>query len=195
MKMSIIIISILLSACSSKQTLTGTSQPRTSDYQVGEKWVWKYKGVTSQGIIRADGEDIKEVIKDDGVMKISDGKNHIEITKITEPNQSATPRFKWPLSVGKTWTFEETWKSQDGTTGKSTQEVEVISYQKEKVMAGSFMTYKIQYKGKITNSRGYNAVTDEVILYAPSIKNFIKLTQKQDDYYYVEELKEYFKPN
>lgn len=146
MKIVVILLSILLTACSSLQSVTITSQPTASDYQVGEKWVWKYKGVTDQGIIRADGEDTKQVINDNGVMKISDGKNHIEITKITEPNHSATPRFKWPLSVGKTWTFEETWKSQDGTTGKSTQEVEVISYQKENVMAGSFMAYKIQGK-------------------------------------------------
>jgi hypothetical protein len=50
-----------------------------------------------------------------------------------------------------------------------------------------------KYKGKITNSRGYNADVEEVFLYAPEIKNLIKLTQSQSDYHYVEELIEYSK--
>ncbi|UAB82557.1 beta-lactamase family protein [Marixanthomonas sp. SCSIO 43207] len=53
------------------------------------------------------------------------------------------------------------------------------------------MAYTIHYHGNITNSRGYNAVVDEVWLYAPKVKNFIKLTQKQDDFVYNEELVEY----
>ena len=56
------------------------------------------------------------------------------------------------------------------------------------------MAYTIQYKGRITNSRGYDAASDEIWLYAPAVKNFIKLTQKQDDFLYVEELSDYSKP-
>ena len=74
------------------------------------------------------------------------------------------------------------------------QDVEVLSYQEETVEAGTFLAYKIQYKGKITNSRGYSANADEVWLYAPEVKNFIKLTQIQDDFRYEEELIEYSKP-
>ena len=72
--------------------------------------------------------------------------------------------------------------------------VEVLSYQEETVEAGTFLAYKIQFKGKITNSRGYSANADEVWLYAPEVKNFIKLTQIQDDFRYEEELIEYSKP-
>ena len=57
------------------------------------------------------------------------------------------------------------------------------------------MAYTIQYKGRTTNSRGYDARTDEVWLYAPEIKNFIKLTQSQDDFLYNEELIKYANPN
>ena len=36
---------------------------------------------------------------------------------------------------------------------------------------------------------------DEVWLYAPEIKNFIKMTQSQDDFLYTEELIKYSNPN
>ena len=55
------------------------------------------------------------------------------------------------------------------------------------------MAYTIQYKGKISNSRGYSAATEDVHVYAPELKTFIKLTQKQDDYLYTEELVKYSK--
>ena len=61
--------------------------------------------------------------------------------------------------------------------------------------AGTFMAYTIKYTGEITNSRGYNATVEDVWLYAPQIKNFIKLTQKQGDFSYVEELITYANPN
>lgn len=50
-----------------------------------------------------------------------------------------------------------------------------------------------KYKGKITNSKGYSADVEELFMYAPEIKNFIKPTQSQPDYDYVEELIEYSK--
>jgi len=37
-----------------------TQQPTLADYKDGEKWVWKYKGVTSSGEVRADGTDTKK---------------------------------------------------------------------------------------------------------------------------------------
>jgi len=68
-----------------------------------------------------------------------------------------------------------------------------VSFKSEKVEAGTFMAYTIQYKGKISNSRGYSAATEDVHVYAPELKTFIKLTQKQDDYLYTEELVKYSK--
>ena len=69
----------------------------------------------------------------------------------------------------------------------------LLSFKKEIVGAGTFMAYTIEYKGTVSNSRGYSAKTDEVWLYAPEIKNFIKMTQVQDGFSYTEELIEYSK--
>lgn len=185
---------VVLSACNSSTGTGVTYQPTLADYQVGEKWVWKFKGVTTEGEVRSDGTDVREIVNIDGELGMIIGNDTVPVSEIVKPDESETPKYAWPLEVGKQWKYEISWTSQDGTTGKQSQDVEVLSYKEETVGAGTFMAYTIQYKGKITNSRGYSANADEVWLYAPEVKNFIKLTQNQDDFKYVEELIEYLKP-
>ena len=98
------------------------------------------------------------------------------------------------MTVGKKWKYESQWTNQDGTTGKQSQHAEIVSYRMETVKAGTFMAYTIIYEGETSNSRGYRAQEKEIWLYAPEVKNFIKLTQEQGDFSYVEELIEYSKP-
>jgi len=180
-------------ACENKPT--ATKQPVLSDYTIGEKWVWKYKGVTTEGVVRSDGEDAKEIVSVDGVLGMLVGNDTISVSDLVKPEVSETPRYKWPLEVGKKWKYEKNWTSQDGTTGKQSQEAEILSFKEEKVGAGTFMAYTIEYKGTVSNSRGYSARTDEVWLFAPETKNFIKMTQTQDDFVYNEELIKYSNPN
>lgn len=196
MKNQIIIILalVILSACKDTPKSSTTYQPIQSDYQVGEKWVWKFKGVTTEGEVRSDGKDTREIVNTDGVLGMTIGKDTIPVTDIVKPEKSETPKYNWPLEVGKKWKYENNWTSQDGTTGNQSQDAEILSYQEETVEAGTFMAYTIEYTGKTTNSRGYSADEKEVWLYAPAIKNFIKLTQNQGDFLYVEELIEYSKP-
>lgn len=185
---------VMLSACNGPTNSGITQQPSLADYQVGEKWVWKYKGVTTEGEVRSDGEDTREIVNVDGVLGMTIGNDTIPVTEIVKRDESETPKYDWPLEVGKKWKYENNWTSQDGTKGNQSQEAEILSYRKETVEAGTFMAYTIKYTGKTTNSRGYNANEEEVWLYAPEVKNFIKLTQTQGDFSYVEELIEYSKP-
>lgn len=185
---------VLLGACNSPIQSDSARQPTLADYQVGEKWVWKYKGVTTEGEVRSDGEDTREIVSMDGVLGMTIGNDTIPVTEIVKPETSETPKYDWPLEVGKKWRYENNWTSQDGTTGNQSQDAEILAYQEETVEAGTFMAYTIKYTGKITNSRGYSANEEEVWLYAPAIKTFIMLTQTQGDYVYVEELIEYSKP-
>lgn len=185
---------VLFSACNNSTKSNTTNQPTLNDYQLGEKWVWKYKGVTTEGEVRSDGKDTREIVSFDGVLGMTIGKDTIPVSEIVKPDVSETPKYDWPLEVGKKWKYENSWTSQDGTTGNQSQNAEVLSYQEETVEAGTFMAYIIQYTGKTTNSRGYSANETELWLYAPAVKNFIKLTQNQGDFYYVEELIEYSKP-
>lgn len=185
---------VMLSACNSTEKSGITQQPTLADYTVGEKWVWKYKGVTTEGEVRSDGTDTRKIVSVDGVLGMTIGKDTISVTDIVKPEDSETPKYDWPLEVGKKWKYENNWTSQDGTTGNQSQNAEILSYQEETVEAGTFMAYTIKYMGKTTNSRGYSADETEIWLYAPSVKNFIKLTQNQGDFLYVEELIEYSKP-
>ncbi|WP_191859549.1 hypothetical protein [Hanstruepera ponticola] len=184
---------LVLASCKSHQAVTVTKQPVLSDYSLGEKWVWKYKGVTDAGEVRSDGTDTRRIVAINGALGMTLGKDTVLVSDIVKPETSATPRYKWPLEVGKTWTYEKDWTSQDGTTGKQSQDVEVLSYKEETVGAGTFMAYTIEYKGTVSNSRGYSAQTDEVWVYAPEVKNFIRMTQVQDGFSYTEELIEYSK--
>ncbi|MFY0604493.1 MAG: hypothetical protein JXQ93_11115 [Flavobacteriaceae bacterium] len=189
----ILLAILVLSACNDATKHT-TQQPTLVDYKVGEKWVWKYKGVTKEGEVRSDGKDTREIISNNGVLGMTIGKDTIPVTEIVKPEESKTPKYNWPLEVGKKWKYENNWTSQDGTKGNQSQDAEVLSYKEETVEAGTFMAYTIQYTGKTTNSRGYSANEKEVWLYAPKVKNFIKLTQNQGDFLYIEELIEYSKP-
>ncbi|MDG1040979.1 MAG: hypothetical protein P8H13_03105 [Polaribacter sp.] len=184
----------MLSACKDTPKSNTTYQPTPSNYQLGEKWVWKFKGITTEGEVRSEGKDIREIVKIDGVLAMTIGKDTILVTDIVKPEESNTPKYDWPLKVGKKWKYENNWTSQDGTTGSQSQNAEILSYQEETVAAGKYMAYAIKYTGKTTNSRGYSADETEIWLYAPAIKNFIKLTQNQEDFLYVEELIEYSKP-
>lgn len=191
---TILLAIILFYGCSNPNSLE-TKQPTLADYTIGEKWVWKYKGMTNEGEVRSDGKDEREIISVDGVLRMLVGNDTIPVTDIVKPEESDTPKYDWPLVVGKKWKYESNWTSDDGTTGSQSQDAEVLSFKEEKIEAGTFMAYTIKYKGKITTSRGYNAKTDEVWLYAPAIKNFIKMTQTQDDFVYNEELIKYANPN
>ena len=182
---------MVFSFCRGQINSDVTTQPTLSDYTVGEKWVWKFKGVTTQGEVRSEGTDTREIIDIKGKLHITIGKDTVPVTDIVKPEESNTPKYDWPLKIGKKWIYEENWTSQDGTTGNQKLNAEVLSYKDETVEAGTFKAYTIHYNGNITNSRGYNAVVDEVWLYAPKVKNFIKLTQKQDDFVYNEELIKY----
>lgn len=185
---------IILDACNSLKKSDITQQPTLADYQVGEKWVWKYKGVTTDGEVRSDGTDTRMIVRMDEGLGMTIGNDTIPLSDIVKPDESKTPKYDWPLQVGKKWKYKNNWTSQDGTTGSQSQNAEVLSYQKETVEAGTFMAYTIKYTGKTTNSRGYNADEEEIWLYAPAVKNFIKLTQSQSDFLYVEELIEYSSP-
>jgi len=190
----ILISTILFGACDSPKKSDLTQQPTIEDYQLGETWIWKYKGVTTEGEVRSDGTDKRMIVQMNEGLGMTIGNDTIPLTDIVKPDESGTPKYDWPLEVGKKWKYENSWTSQDGTRGTQSQNAEVLSYQEETVEAGTFMAYTIKYTGKTTNSRGYNADEEEIWLYAPAVKTFIKLTQSQGDFNYVEELIEYSRP-
>ena len=64
MKIQLIILlsAILFGACDNTKETNLTQQPTIEDYQLGETWVWKYKGVTTEGEVRSDGTDKRMIV-------------------------------------------------------------------------------------------------------------------------------------
>ena len=189
-KLLFIIAVMMMSSCF-KQHEKVTAKPTLKDYTIGEKWEWKYKGQSTEGVVRSEGIDVKEIVYKNGELGMTHNNDTILVADLVKPSKSKTPRFNWPLEVGKKWIYETEFTSAVGVKGIYRQNAEVLSYKEVTVEAGTFMAYTIDYKGAITNSKGLNVKTDEVWIYAPKIKNFIKLTQVQDGFLYNEELIKY----
>jgi hypothetical protein len=176
-----------------------SEKPTLNDYEIGEKWAWKWQR-SVEGEIRAEGKDYQEVVKYKNTLGISYRedtlqKDTLKISTIINRKASKTPRYDWPLKVGKKWKYESEWENNEGTTGKTSQDVEVISFEELNVTAGKFMAYKIEYKGITTNSRGFKGDMKDTWWYCPALKTYIK--HINDDGYglYTNELINYSHPN
>ena len=94
---------VLISACNDSTKPNTTNQPTLTDYQLGEKWIWKYKGVTTEGEVRSDGTDTREIVSFHGALGMTIGKDTIPLTEIVKPEVNETPKYDWPLEAGKKW--------------------------------------------------------------------------------------------
>ncbi len=185
-----LITMIMFSACTNVSKPSATEEPTIADFKIGEKWTWKWQR-SVDGEIRAEGKDFQEVVDFNGVLGFYNGNDTLKIASTLAKKPSNTPFYDWPLKVGKKWKFEQEWENSEGTKGKTSQDVEIMSFNEVTVAAGIFMAYKIVYTGKITNSRGYNAKITDIWWYAPTVKKYIKHTQNDGDGLYVNELINY----
>lgn len=174
-------------ACTNASKYTATEEPTVNDFKIGEKWTWKWQR-SVDGEIRAEGKDFQEVVNFNGVLGFYDGHDTIEIASTLGKETSKTPFYDWPLKLGKKWKFEQEWENNEGTKGKTSQDVEIVSFSELSVAAGKFMAYKIVYTGRISNSRGYNAMITDIWWYAPTVKKYIKHTQNDGEGLYINEL-------
>ncbi len=168
---------------------TITQEPTVNDFKIGEKWTWKWKR-SVEGEVMAEGEDQQEVVQFKGTLGFWNGIDTVLVSS-TLNHKSKTPIRDWPLRIGKKWKFESEWKNDEGTTGKTSQDVEVTSFEELNVVAGKFLAYKIEYKGIVTNSRGFKGEMNDTWWYSPELKTYIK--HVNDDGYglYVNELVNY----
>ena len=179
---------LFLSGCSPSTT----NKPTLNDYKIGEKWVWKWSR-SVDGEVRAEGEDLQEVVDFNGELGFWNGVDTIQISTILNQDQSSTPFRSWPLHVGKKWKYESEWENNEGTKGKTSQDVEIVSFEELNVAAGKFMAYKIEYKGIVTNSRGFKGEMLDTWWYSPELKTYIKHVNNDGYGMYTNELTSYSK--
>ncbi len=194
-KYTIIYVIAILSfgACNITSKPSASEEPILSDFKIGEKWTWKWQRSVN-GEVQAQGDDYQEVVKYKNTLGFNFGKDTVKIESILNRKPSKTPQYDWPLAVGKKWKYEMVWENNEGTSGKTSQDVKIVSFKEETVAAGKFMAYKIEYKGRISNSRGFDGKLVDVWWYAPAIKTYIKHTQDDGEGLYINELITYSKP-
>ncbi|BDD05565.1 hypothetical protein [Aureibacter tunicatorum] len=176
----------IIAGCTPSQT----DRPQPQDYKLGEKWVWKWHRKV-EGEVKAEGKDIQEIVDYKGDLGFWNGVDTVQLSASLEYKHDDTPFRDWPLFVGKKWKYESEWENNEGTTGKTSQDVEVVAFEELNVEAGKFMAYKIEYNGTVTNSRGFNGQMSDTWWYAPELKTYIK--HINDDGYgiYTNELSSY----
>jgi len=112
---------VMLGACNGPKKSGITQKCTSADYQVGEKWIWRHKGITTKGEVRSEGKDTREIVSFNGILGMTIGNDTIPVTDIIKSDESETPKYDWPLEVGNKWKHENNWTSQDGTKGKQSQ--------------------------------------------------------------------------
>jgi len=95
------------------------------------------------------------------------------------------PYFKFPLSVGKTWSEESTLRQEsDNTKWTYSTTGKVVRFGKVTVPAGEFEAYEISvdatYTGERQGSRNWSGRRMETLWYAPAVKTVVK--QQYDDF-------------
>ena len=85
-KIIIIAMLSLFFSCG-QHRLQQANRPIIEDYSIGEKWTWKYKGMSSEGEVRSEGLDIKEIIDQKGTLGMTVGNDTILVSDILKPHQ------------------------------------------------------------------------------------------------------------
>lgn len=89
--------------------------------------------------------------------------------------QGNNDSLQFPLAVGKTYAVKQKWDNGNGFTE---YKAEVQAFEKVKVGAGEFDSYRIKYSGYWTNTstpgRTYTGPAEWIRWYAPSVKSTVK---------------------
>jgi hypothetical protein len=167
-----------------------TSVPRAEQPQmkVGDQWRWE-RSDRRTGVKDAD---TKRVITAVSAAQIDGTENNSKLAMsadlmILESSAivaSQPVRFvEYPLEVGKKWEFKWAFTGKASNAKVRWQaEAEVTAYEKVKVPAGEFDSFKIDYKGYWNNdTTRANGRLRQTSWYAPAAKTFVK-TEFDDGY-------------
>lgn len=179
MKFTSIFFALFTFCCTSVNAMAQEAQrPGIESFAVGETWEWKEKLVVDAEPNKAlmESFETRTVVLDAGekkfVKKFSGGSKTSAIDQADSKDDEKAFR-KWPLKVGAKWEYEESWTSDDGTTGYTRQDVEVVAFEKVTVPSGTYSAFKIVHRGIFKNARGSSAMND-TYWYSPEAKADIK---------------------
>ncbi len=183
----LLFVIVALSSCDKTSKHSPTNQPEIQDFKIGEKWTWKWKRSIG-GEVRAEGNDSKEVIMYNDTLSFAYHYDTVSVAYFLNQKASETPFRSWPLHVGKKWKYESVWTNESGGKGKTSQDVEVITFEEVETEAGKFWAYKIKYQGTVVNFNGGKAEVSDFWWYCPELRDYIKHTQDDGYGMYTSEL-------
>lgn len=181
------IICISASAISQAQT---AEIPDLSSFNVGDKWEWRRIDNRTK---QEEGKFSRAIVKVDGILLFSDGKTNRQISEDFIGKASTKPWRVWPLELRKKWEYDEDWTRDDGVSGNTKQNVEVVAYEEVTVPAGKFMAFKIEHKGWYRRNGGGSGKQNDVYWYAPDAKANVKRTRDDGHNLWTQELVSYEK--
>lgn len=152
--------------------------PSPASFNVGDTWEWRRMDNRTK---LEEGRQMRAAVKIDGIMLFSNGTANSQISNSFAGEPSSKPWRVWPLEVGKKWDVDQTWTRPDGVTGSTKQDAEVVGYEEIVTPAGTYMAFKILYKGFFRNSRGSNGKQNDTYWYAPDV--FADVKHIRDDGY------------
>lgn len=179
MKFTSIFGALCIIGFTSVDTLAQEAQhPGIESFTVGETWEWKEKLVADAEPNKAlmESFEARTVILDAGEKKfIKKFAGGSKTSAIDQADSKADEKVfrKWPLKVGAKWEYEESWTSDDGTTGYTRQDVEVVAFEKISVPSGTYSAFKIVHRGIFKNARGSSDMND-IYWYSPEAKADVK---------------------
>jgi len=95
-------------------------------------------------------------------------------------NQNSNPKaLSFPLEIGKQWRFTSEWVFKvTGSKGSSIADVEVVGYEKVRVLAGDFDAFKLTSKASIRGVSTKNSQIEGEVTstywYAPAARTIVK---------------------
>ena len=183
------VLFVLISAVTQAQE---SDIPTSIDFEIGEQWEWAR--INNETKI-PEYNFFREVVSKDGKKLFVERKNHLQIAQTFLGGSPKNPSRVWPLKIGNKWDYKDKFTSAVGVDVVTSQSVEVISFEEVTVAAGTFMAFKIAYRGTYSNSTEATGIYNETYWYAPAIKADVKyVSEDGKDYYYKRELIKYFSP-
>lgn len=196
MKFTSIFFALFIFCFTSVNAMAQEAQrPGIESFAVGETWEWKEKLVADAEPNKAlmESFETRTVVMDAGekkfIKKFSGGSKTSAIEQADSKDDEKAFR-KWPLKVGAKWKYEENWTSDDGTTGYTEQDVEVVALEKITVPSGTYSAFKIVHRGIFKNARGSSAMND-TYWYSPELKADVKHTNESGGQTYTSVLVKY----
>jgi hypothetical protein len=143
------------------------TRPTAADFREGEQWTWRQVNELTKLEMTKSGR--QSVMKDGRLLFLGSSGRYFTIGQVYDV--ASRP---WPLEIGMTWKHENAWQESSNEPGKTWQNAKVVAYEAVTVPAGTFMAFRIEYKGSysMTDARHmqWTGEVNDTYWYAPEVK-------------------------